>query len=242
MKALITGGSSDLGRALAQALHQKGYAILLTARTKPPLPFPFRSADLTQDRSSIISWIREECPSLIINNAGAGLYGPALSHTIPEQLDLLRLNAEVTLELTLEGAQTLLKQGKKGVILNISSAAGSFPYPGFSIYAASKGCITSFSQALDAELKDKGIRVLVACPGQIATSFRQKASKGHFVQSTPWSLPVNFVVKKLLKQIERKVPFSVIDYRYQILLALTQIMPRSWRNALLINSLKKRYP
>jgi len=69
MKALITGASSDLGIALAQALHHKGYELLLTARSKPPLPFPFHAADLTQDRSPIISWIQEECPSLIINNS-----------------------------------------------------------------------------------------------------------------------------------------------------------------------------
>ena len=198
MKALITGASSDLGIALAQALHHKGYELLLTARTQPPLPFPFRAADLTQDCSPIISWIQEECPSLIINNAGAGLYGPALSHSTQEQLDLLELNAKALLELTLEGARALQKQSKKGTILNIASAAGLFPYPTFSVYSASKGFVTTLSQALDAELKPQGIRVLVACPGQIATSFRQKASKGAFNKKTPLTLPINLVVKKLL--------------------------------------------
>jgi uncharacterized protein len=241
MKALITGASSDLGIALAKALHHKGYELLLTARTQPPLPFPFRSADLTQDRSPILSWIQEECPSLIINNAGAGLYGPAFLHSTKEQLDLLELNGKALLELTLESARVLQKKGKKGIILNIASAAGLFPYPTFSVYSASKGFVKTLSQALDAELKPQGIRVLVACPGQIATSFRQKASKGVFNKKTPLTLPINLVVKKLLKQIEREKPYSIIDYRYKILLALIRLLPLPLRNTLFLKSMQARW-
>ena len=104
MKALITGASSKLAISLGKALKKEGYQLLLTSRTQIETSDFFLQADLTKNRAPIVSLIHQESPDLIINNAGAGLYGPALNHSTQEQLNLLELNGNALLELTLEGA------------------------------------------------------------------------------------------------------------------------------------------
>jgi len=242
--AFITGTTSDLGVALAKALLKQGYHLLLTAPKQDKLealPFAAKkmAADLTQrdQRKQVIAWIKPYAPQLMINNAGAGLYGPALSHPTEDQLGLLTLNAEATLELCLEGTR-LMK--KPGTILNISSAAAFFPYPYFSVYSASKRFLLDFSQGFDAEVKSKGIRVLCACPGQIDTSFRIKASKGRFHEKTAFTLSLATVIKNLLKQIEKQKPVQIIDWRYRILIAAQRWIGKSIRNRFLMKTMTRR--
>ena len=90
----------------------------------------------------------------------------------------MQVNANSTLEITIEAVSALKKANKKGKVLNIASAAGFFSYPTFSIYAASKATIIHFSKSIHEETKKYGIEVFVAAPGQIHTDFRKKASLG----------------------------------------------------------------
>lgn len=244
-RALITGATSDLGRALANALANEGYTLFLTAPDPEKLEKLKRlghclAADLTseKEREKVIQWMKEYPPTLLINNAGAGLYGPALEFETNEQLSLLKLNAEATLVLCLEGARCMKRPG---TILNISSAAAWMPYPYFSVYSASKRFLLDFSQAFDVEVRQTGLRVLCACPGQIATSFRIKASKGRFQDKTPLTLPIEKVVHSLLKQIEKKKQVQVIDWRYQTLLTLMKWLPSRVQSSILQKTLSKRF-
>lgn len=240
-RALITGATSDLGRALAEALAKQGYTLFLTAPDPKKLE-PLGNclaADLTseKDRQEVIRWMKAHPPSLLINNAGAGLYGPALNFETSEQLALLKLNGEATLELCLEGARCMQRPG---TILNISSAAAWMPYPYFSVYSASKRFLLDFSAAFDAEVRHTGIRVLCSCPGQIDTSFRVKASKGQFRKKTLLTLPVKAVVLSILRQLKKKQPVKVIDWRYRVLLTLQKWLPSCIRNPILMKILSKR--
>ncbi|WP_420421188.1 SDR family NAD(P)-dependent oxidoreductase [Simkania sp.] len=243
-RALITGATSDLGQALATALAKQGYTLFLTApdpkklETLKPLGSCL-AADLTSasERQNVIEWMKDYPPTLLINNAGTGLYGPALESETSEQLALLKLNAEAALELCIEGARCM---ERPGTILNISSAAAWMPYPCFSVYSASKRFLLDFSQAFDAEVCHMGIRVLCACPGQIATSFRVKASKGRFQEKTPLTLSIEKVVRSLLKQIERRQGVKVIDWRYRILLILLKCLPSRLQKSILYRTLSKR--
>ncbi len=216
--ALITGATSDLAKALIKRLPMP---LILTAPSGPV------KADLTkkEDRQKICALIEEKCPDLIINNAGKGLYGPILSHSINEELSILKLNAEAALEICYTAAKTLKKRKKRGVILNIGSAAGLFSYPNFATYSASKAFLLNFSKAFDRELKPFGVRVLCACPGQIATSFRKKASKGFFDQASPFTMSVDTAVKHLIKQIESEKCVSIFDYRTKLGTFMFRLFP-----------------
>ena len=236
--ALITGASSGLGKALAYLLAAKGYNLLLTGRSlealssvKKDLPksasIEILSLDL-QKPLPLLALIEEKAPDLVINAAGFGLYGDILSHPLQEQMDLLFVNGNAPIAITIASAKAMQKAHKPGVILNVSSAASGFIYPGFATYAASKSLLKEFSLSFDAEVKSQGIRVLVALPGRFYSAFLQRASKGIGSDSPLWTISLEKVAKKILKQVETKKRLQIIDFRYQLLAFFAKILPKDF--------------
>ncbi len=252
MLALITGASSGLGKALAHALSQRNVDLILTARNeeklkKAALDLPSSTqivrCDLAHpdERKKLIELIKKQEPDLIINNAGFGLYGPVLSHPTADSAEIVEVNAQALMELSIEGARTLLEAKKKGTILNISSATAFFPFPAFCVYAASKAFVNSFSQAFDKEMKKHGIRVLTVCPGQIDTDFRKRAS-GNFPQKKDSrTMSPETAAKLILRQLDRPKALSIIDWRYRCAIALAKLLPQRLLLAVLERSLKERH-
>src|SRR5580693_8214964 len=148
--ALVTGASSGLGKALCHLLAKKGVRLIVTGRNRSKLEELHglvHVADLAQSRDSLIKLIHEHVPDLVINNAGWGLYGDALSHTTKEQMDILEVNANAVLEISLEAARAMIKAKTEGAIVNIASGAAFFAFPTLAVYAASKAFVGSFSEA-----------------------------------------------------------------------------------------------
>ncbi len=255
-KALITGATSDLGIRVAEQLASRGIELILTAKSREPLlelkqilqkkaPITTHVGNLLEpnSRKEIRSLIDEHKPELIINNAGKGLYGPALMHTIEEQLEIIDINAKALLEITLSAARTLKKAQKRGIILNISSAASFFPYPTFCVYSASKAFVTNFSRGLDQELRDSNIRVLCACPGQIETAFRVKAAKNYPQRPARGAISPSKAAKLLLKQIEKEKPLYVFNWHYRAGLFIAHyLLPSALVERFLQRVIRKRYP
>ena len=189
--ALVTGASSGIGRAVALLLADQRISLLLTGRNKEALdvvveqidgrvPVTTLVADLTvpEDVSCLIENLQNRCPDLIINSAGLGFHGPMLQHPLSRHTETLQVNCNVLMQLCHQCIQLLSEQGKKGVIVNISSIAGFVPMPSYAVYSATKAFVNTFSVALDFELRSQGIRVLTACPGPVQTQFAQRASLG----------------------------------------------------------------
>ena len=163
----------------------------------------------------------------MINNAGYTVYGHCLDE-FDEQPGILRVNAAAPIELTLEAARALKDRGLSGTILNISSAAALFPFPAMAAYAAAKACLASFSKSFDFEMRPYGIRILVSLPGQIATPFAAKAAKKPRLALRTFSMSAERAASLILRQIERQIPVSIIDWRTKWLAYAARLFPDRW--------------
>ncbi|MFA6447360.1 MAG: SDR family oxidoreductase [Patescibacteria group bacterium] len=189
--ALITGASSGIGKAFAQVLATKKKPLLLIGKDEQKLKTlseELRSREGIDVRFLAIDLARsKELPLLpdklrrmgivvdvLINNAGFGKYGNEEDIRYEDALNMINLNCRAVLALTKLFLPEMLKRGK-GAIINIASTAGLAPWPKMSTYAATKAFVINYSQSLSQELKGKGIKVLCACPGPVATSFQVRA-------------------------------------------------------------------
>jgi short-subunit dehydrogenase len=187
---LITGASAGIGRALAHVFAAHGHALLLIARREPELnaladaitaqgvPRPAVLA-LDLQRADAVARIAEALaarglePEYVVNNAGFGLIGPAASLSRAEQLAMIDLNVRALTDLSLAFVEALAR--RRGGILNVASVASFLPGPGMAVYYATKAYVLSFSEALHAELKPRGVRVTALCPGPVLTEFQERA-------------------------------------------------------------------
>src|SRR5580704_7035829 len=187
---VITGASAGIGVALARIFARNGHALALVARREDRLrqladeiaatglarPIVI-VADLTQSDSAktigaALSAQGAET-QFMVNNAGFGLVGIASSLGRDEQLAMIDLNVRVLTELSLAFVDSLERH--HGGLLNVGSMAGFLPGPGMAVYYATKAYVLSFSEALHSELKSRGIRVTVLCPGPVPTEFAARA-------------------------------------------------------------------
>ena len=184
--ALVTGASGGVGKEIAGIMAKKKWNLVLVARSADKLKE--LAADLIKENGVQI----KECPAdlskdnaaheifdfceaqnvkidLLINNAGAGLYGPSIELG-DKALGMLKLNMlALTQMCTVFGKD--MAERKTGSILNIGSIAGNQPTPYFASYAASKSYVLNYSLALRHELGAYGVNVTCVQPGYIRTQF-----------------------------------------------------------------------
>lgn len=189
--ALVTGASGGIGKSIAVSLAQRGYDLILVARSEDKLAeiaktikqeyevkVVYKTADLSDPIKvhELIKWIHKlNLPlSILVNNAGFGLWGDFDQLALNEQLQMLRLNIDalVTLSYCL---LPLLKKQPQAYILNVSSTAAYQAVPTLALYSASKAAVLSFSRALRYELRKSGVSVSCLCPGATDTGFAQRA-------------------------------------------------------------------
>lgn len=113
--------------------------------------------------------------ALLMNNAGFGTYGEFSETPLDKELDMIDINC---ISLTGITGVAIPYMNKGCTILNVASLAAFLPLGNFAVYAATKSYVLSFSVALAAELKDKGIHVTAMCPGSVSTEFANVASNG----------------------------------------------------------------
>ena len=196
-RALVTGASSGIGRAMAELLARRGTDLVITARDGDrlrALASELRStveaevlvADLG-DRAQLDRVVERlgatEAPiDLLINNAGFGFSGDFIDLDADDETAVVDVNI-VALHRLAHAAGTAMSARGRGGILNVSSIAGYGPSPRAATYAATKAFVTSFSEALHAELGPQGVTVSCLCPGLTRTEFQQRA--GSRTDNTP---------------------------------------------------------
>ena len=194
--ALITGASKGLGKAIAIQLAEKGYNLVLIARSGDELAklaaeiqiankvkVEYLSIDLAESASAntVVNWITEHgfSLSILINNAGYGLWGNFASLDLAAQMDMCRLNMDTVMGLC-HGLIPLLAKSEKAYILNICSTAAYQSVPTLAVYSATKAFILSFTRAIRFELKKGPVSVSCLSPGPIDTGFAHRAGLDAF--------------------------------------------------------------
>jgi uncharacterized protein len=228
VKALITGATSGIGEALAKLLIARGHEVIPVGRTATSPAGPTFQADLAtvEGRQAVVDLIHRELPDLVVNAAGFGLYGAAVDQSTETQLEVLEVDAIAVYQLSIEAAKGWIATGKKGTVLNVSSVAAFFVFPFFSSYAAAKACVNSFSQALDDELREHGIRVLTACPGMVATRFQARSSKGSLRVEGWGVMDAEEAARRLWEQVEKKKTLSIFHWPYRIGVFFRHLLPQ----------------
>ena len=243
--ALITGASAGIGREFARQLAPRVRSMILVARRDerlieladelqrehPKLIVHVRKvdlADLGQLRVFLESIDRDKLEvDLLINNAGLGDSGPFAESDFDRNREMTVVNVETLTSITRHLLPPMIAK-HRGAILNVSSSAGFLPIPGSAVYAATKAYVTSFSEALRAEVRGTGVSVCALCPGPVVTEFQQVAKReGVQPDIGPNFLIVTVeqVVRDALAALEADRPLVVPGFAMKLLMLLARLMP-----------------
>ena len=190
--ALITGASAGLGTEFARYHASKGGDVIITARRKEALDtlkneleekYGITAHVIAHDLGQIGGGkaLYEAVKAIgapveiLINNAGFGGHGKFVERELDADLSMIQLNVTELVTLTHLVAKDMVEQGG-GKILNVGSTAGFAPGPNQATYFATKAFVNSFSQALNEELRGKGVTSTVLAPGYVETEFAKTAN------------------------------------------------------------------
>lgn len=173
---LITGASSGIGAATAKRFAAAGHNLILIARREEKMRELGVKAELialdVSDRVAVQEALAGREVDVLVNNAGIAPGGLSLAQN--GALDDWEQTVDVNVNGLLYVTHALLAgmaQRKRGHIINIGSAAGTFPYPGGNVYGATKAFVELFSLNLRADLLGTGVRVTNIAPGMVETDF-----------------------------------------------------------------------
>ena len=183
--ALITGGGTGIGGAIARLFAQEGAAVVITGRRKEMLDRVVSEiergkgharavagtvTDETHARSAVAQAVRTFGKlNILVNNAGVGAFGKALHETDDATWDeLLAINLTGVFRMTRAAVPEMLKAGG-GAIVNISSIAGLVGIPLNAAYSATKGGLDALTRCLAIDYANQGIRCNAVCPGLVDT-------------------------------------------------------------------------
>lgn len=185
--ALITGAGTGIGRRYAEQLADRGYNLVLAGlapehivraadelrASHPSLDIRTLAIDLAREEASdeLFAWVRSQGigVDVLINNAGIFSFCDLLA-TPDRRIARIILLHDLTATLNCRHfAADMVRRGRGGYILNMSSFSLWMPFPGLSLYSASKAYLRSFSVAFAREVREHGIRVTAVCPAGVAT-------------------------------------------------------------------------
>ena len=254
--ALVTGASSGIGAEFARVLARKGCDLILVARSEDKLraladelnaKYGIEAHVIVQDLSdewatrAVQSQVetRELRVDILINNAGFASQGDF------ETIDAERLHSQVMLNVTAVVDLTraflpAMLERKSGVIVNVASTAAFFPLSTQAVYGATKAFLLSWSEALWAENRERGVKVLALCPGATDTEFFERV--GNDI-TAPKDSPA-LVVQTAFKALSRGDATALVGRanalsatilprilpRRTLVLAAERVIKKFWKN------------
>src|SRR3989440_12154066 len=175
---LVTGASSGIGEAAARALVGAGFTVYGTSRRATPGEkrgeVVFLPLDVTDDES-VADAVREGLDrsgriDVLVNNAGLGVAGTAEESSVEQARALFETNLFGSIRMT-RAVLPHMREPRSGRIINVSSIVGLIPVPYMALYASSLIALEGYSESVDHEVREYGVRVLLVEPGFTKTSF-----------------------------------------------------------------------
>lgn len=238
--AIITGASRGIGAAYALQLAKQGYSLLLVGRdherlnrmtedlqSKYAVKIEKEYLDLTESGAAQTLYNRavalNQDLSILIHNAGFGLYGTFASIPQSKVRDMLHLHVLQVTESTRLFLPRMMAQGT-GTIIIVSSLAGLFPIPYMAEYAATKAYLNTFFEALAQEVDGTGVTIQVCCPGFTDTDFHRTAGYRPRHVLSPQS--PHQVASVSLKALESRRTMVMIGWQGHLAYWMTRVLPR----------------
>ncbi|PTQ91013.1 SDR family NAD(P)-dependent oxidoreductase [Agitococcus lubricus] len=241
LATVITGASSGIGEALAHLFAPEQQPLVLVARRKEKLDELAKTLNnkhgvkvhviaLDLEQVGAAAELMNAIANLnlsvdtLVNNAGFGVSAPFAKADGAKLSGMMQLNMVTLTELTHLALPAMLER-KHGRIMNIASVVAFQPCPYFAVYAASKAYVLSFTEALAAEISDRGILVTAVCPGSTNTEFHSVAnSKGSFADKIAES-PV-MVAEEAYKALNNGKTVIVTGLMNKPVPVISRIVPR----------------
>ncbi|WP_044508251.1 oxidoreductase [Gordonia sp. KTR9] len=176
--ALVTGASSGIGRAAALALIDAGFAVVGTSRNAANIEslagVTFLDLDVASDESvrTLVDKVIEKFGRIdvLVNNAGVGAVGAGEESSIEQTREVFDINVFGLIRMTNAVLPHMRAQGG-GRVVNVSSVLGLIAAPYMAVYAATKHAVEGYSESVDHELREHGIRMLLVEPAYTRTGF-----------------------------------------------------------------------
>ena len=223
--AVVTGGTKGIGRRIAEKLLEEQASVVICGRKQAsvaqaveemsksaPGRVDGKACDVGryEDVKALFQFVRERFGRLdvLVNNAGVGEFRPVDQITPEQWRETIETNLSGPFYCTRE-AVPLMRQNKRGYIINIASLAGKNPINGGSAYNASKFGLVGFSEASMLDLRYDNIRVSYVMPGSVATEFA-----GHAGTSEAWKISPADIADTVLHLLQ--LPARTLASRVEI--------------------------
>jgi short-subunit dehydrogenase len=243
--ALITGASNGIGMELAKVHASKGDNLVLVARNKVILDelkvvlekkhnvnVYTIGKDLSVQNSAqdVYTEIQNQNIQIdyLINNAGFGDYGLFAETDWQKENQMIHLNITTLTQFTKLYVQEMIKRGQ-GKIMNVASTAAFQSGPTMAVYFATKAFVLSFSEAVDNEVRDKGVTITILCPGATESGFQQVAAMQESKLVKGKKLPTSKEVAEYgYKAMMKGKTVAIHGFKNWLLAVSVGLMPRSW--------------
>ena len=260
---LITGASSGIGKSIATYLHSKNYKVYGTSRNPDKVEVSFSMVALDVTNADSIQKAIEEVVAkegrldVLINNAGKGITGPIEDTPTDEMRSNFETNFFGAIEV-IKAVLPIMRNQKSGLIINTTSIAGYMGLPFRGIYSASKGALELVTEALSMEVKQFGIRVVNAAPGDFATNiaagryhtpvFEESAYKEKYaenlalmdehVDSGKDPIIMAKAIEKIIEAKNPKIHYKIGGFMEKFSIILKRVLPDKVYEKLLMNHYK----